>query len=283
MSPNFLKLFRPKAAKNSGSTTLGAKFEQARLLNQRGQLAEATAACQEILELQPDHIESLTLLAEIEARLEHPEHAIQLYTKVISLRPDYAPAYYKRGNLLKDRNQMEAALASYDQAVGLDQGYANAFCNRGVVLGILNRPDEALASYDRAVALNPGDSLASYNRAGVLQGLNRLSEALAGYDQAIAVLPDYAEAYCNRGAVLQEPTSIEGIYSGKQENWMRRWPATIGRLRSIRPMPKLTPIVASCLRILDNGMLHSPISTGPLNSIQTSRRLIATADNGLCM
>jgi protein O-GlcNAc transferase len=204
VSPKFLKLFTPKAAKNSGSTGLGVKFDKARSFHQRGQLVEATAICGEILELQPDHIESLTLLAEISAIQEDPELAIQLYTRVISLRPDYAPAYYKRANLLRARNQMEAALASYDQAVGLDHGFANAFCNRGVVLGILNRPDEALASYDRAVALNPGDSLAFYNRAVVLQDLNRLSDALASYDQAIAVRPDYAEAYCNRGAVLQK-------------------------------------------------------------------------------
>jgi predicted O-linked N-acetylglucosamine transferase (SPINDLY family) len=189
--------------KNLGFTTLEAKFEHARLLNQRGQLAEATATCQEILELQSDHFESLTLLAEIEARQGNPEQAIQLYTRVINLRPDHAPAYYKRGNLLKNRNQVEAALASYDQAVALDPGYANAFCNRGVVLGLLNRPDEALASYDRAIALNPGDALAYYNRGAVLRELKRLDEALASYDQAIAVRPDYAEAYCNRGVLLQ--------------------------------------------------------------------------------
>jgi len=204
MSPNFLKLFRPKAVKNSGLTTVAAKFEHARFLSQRGQLAEATATCQEILELQPDHFESLTLLAEIKVRQEDPEQAIQLYTRVINFRPDYAPAYYKRGNLLKNRNQMEAALESYDQAIALDPGYADAFCNRGVVLGILRRPDEALANYDRAIALNPDDALAFYNRGGVLKELKRLDEALASYNQAIAVKPGYAQAYCNRGVLLQE-------------------------------------------------------------------------------
>jgi predicted O-linked N-acetylglucosamine transferase (SPINDLY family) len=204
MSPNFLKLFKPKVAKNSGFTTMGAKFEHARLLNQRGELAEATATCREILEQQPDHFDALILWAETAARQEDPEQAIQLYTRAINLRPGQATAYYKRGNLLKDRNQMEAALASYDEAVVLDPGYANAFCNRGVVLGILHRPDEALASYDRAIALNPGSALAYYNRGDVLRELKRLNEALASYNEAIAVRSDYAEAYCNRGVLLLE-------------------------------------------------------------------------------
>jgi tetratricopeptide (TPR) repeat protein len=204
MSLNFLKLFKPKVAKNARLTILGAKFEHARLLNRQGRLAEATATCREILEQRPDHFESLILWAEIEARQEDPEQAIQLYTRAINLRPNNAPVYYKRGNLLKDRNQMEAALASYDQAVALDPAYANAFCNRGVVLGILHRPDEALASYDRAIAINPSNALAYYNRGDVLRELKRLNEALASYNEAIAVKSDYAEAYCNRGVLLLE-------------------------------------------------------------------------------
>jgi predicted O-linked N-acetylglucosamine transferase (SPINDLY family) len=202
MPPNFLKLFRPKAAKNSDFAILEAKFEHARSLNHGGQLAEAAATCQEIIKLQADHFESITLLAEIEVRQRNPEQAIQLFTRVIDLKPDYAPAYYKRANLLKDRNQMEEALASYDQAISLDPGYANAFCNRGVVLGHLNRPDEALASYDRAVALNPGDALTYYNRGNLLKDRNQVQAALASYDQAVALDPGYANAFCNRGVVL---------------------------------------------------------------------------------
>jgi protein O-GlcNAc transferase len=204
MPSNFLKIFKPKVAKNSDSTTLEAKFEFARLLSERGQIAEAKAACQEILVQQTDHWESLALLAELEVRQENPEQAIQLYTRLIDVRPDFAPAYYKRGNLCRERNQMEAALASYDRAIALDPLYANAFCNRGVVLGLLHRSDDALASYDRAIALNPGDALALYNRGDVLRKLKRFNQALASYDQAIAVIPDYAEAYCNRGVLLQE-------------------------------------------------------------------------------
>lgn len=264
MFPNFLKLFAPKAAGNSGFAGLEAKFEQARALNQGGQLTEATAVCREILEVQPDHIESLTLLAEIAAIKEDPELAIQLYTRVISLRPDHAPAYYKRANLLKTRNQMEAALASYDQAVALDQGYANAFCNRGVVLGILNRPDEALASYDRAVALNPGDALAFYNRAVVLQDLNRLSDALASYDQAIAIRPDYAEAYCNRGAVLQELKEWDGAlasYNRSIEINSRVSATYLNRGNLLRERRKLDEALASYNRAIEidpaNAEAHS--------------------------
>ena len=203
MPRNFLNILKPKVTINSNST-LEARFELARLLDERGQIAQAKAACREILVQQPDHWGSLTLLAELAAREGDLEQAIQWYTRLIELRPNFAPAHYKLGNLLKDRNQMEAALASYDQVVALDAHHANAFCNRGVVLGSLRRPEEALASYDRAIALNPGDALALYNRGDALRKLKRSNDALASYNRAIAVNPDYAEAYCNRGVLFQE-------------------------------------------------------------------------------
>lgn len=198
------RLFKTEAAKTSALTNLGAEFERARSLNQQGQFTGATAICQKILQLQPDHFESLILLAEIAAKEGHPEQAIELYAKVIDLKPDHALAYYKQGNLLKDRNKMQAALASYNQAIALNPGYANAFCNRGVVMERLDRLDEAWDSYNQAIALNPDDALAYYNRGAVLRQLNRPEEALASYDQAIAVKPDYVESYCNRGILLVE-------------------------------------------------------------------------------
>jgi protein O-GlcNAc transferase len=202
MPRKFLDIFKPRAAKDSESSE--AKIESARLLDTQGRVAEAKAICEEILVQQPDHWESFSLLAELEARQERPEKAIQLYSGLIDLRPDFAPAYYKLGNLYRKRGQLELALENYDRAIELDSHFANAFCNRGVVLGLLLRFEDALGSYERAIALNPLDALALYNRGDVLRELKRFKESLVSYDQAIALVPNYAEAYCNRGVLLQE-------------------------------------------------------------------------------
>jgi protein O-GlcNAc transferase len=190
-------------------TTLEAKLELARLFLERGRFAEATAACHEILDQQPDHWASLALCAELEARQVNPEQAIRLYTRLINLRPDFAPAYYKRGNLLWGRNDLEAALASYDQAVALDPGFANAFCNRAVVLGLLHRPDEALTSYDRAIALNPGDALAFYNRGVLLEELEQWDAALVSYNQCVEINPSICYAYLNRGNLFRRKKQLD--------------------------------------------------------------------------
>jgi predicted O-linked N-acetylglucosamine transferase (SPINDLY family) len=197
-------LFKPKAPKPSPATTLAETLDRAHSAHQQGRHADALAICQEILERQSDHVDTLFLAAEIAARIGESDRAMQIYRQVLDLKPDHAPAHYKRGNLLKDQQQLEAALASYDSAIALDPGHAYAFCNRGFVLERLKRWDAALESYDHAIALTPGDALAHYNRAAVLRELARQEEALTSYTQAIAVKPDYFEAYCNRGLLLTE-------------------------------------------------------------------------------
>ena len=204
MAGGLFSFLKPRAAKHSPSTTLAETLDRARSLRQLGQHVEALAICQEILERQPDHVETLFLSAEIAAARAEPDRALQVFRKVLELQPDHAPAHYKCGNLLKDRQQMEAALASYDKAIALDPRYAHAFCNRGVVLERLGRWDAALESYDRAISLTPADALAHYNRAAVLRQLARREEAIASYTQAIAVNPDYFQAYCNRGILFNE-------------------------------------------------------------------------------
>ena len=209
MARGLFSFLKPRAAKHSPSTALAETLDRARSLRQLGQHAQALAICQEILERQPDQIDTLFLSGEIAAASGDADRALQIFRKVLELQPDHAPAHYKCGNLLKDRQQLEAALASYDRAIALDPKYAHALCNRGVVLERLNRWDSALESYDRAISLSPGDALAHYNRAAVLRQLARPEEALASYTRAIAVEPGYFQAYCNRGILFEQMLRLD--------------------------------------------------------------------------
>jgi len=204
MAPKFRDLFKPKAAQQSALPQPAELFRSAQALEQRGELAQAMAAYQAILESYPGHWESLNAIAVITLQSGDLEGAIRAYDEVLAHKADHAEAYYKRANAKNRLGRWVAALLDYDQAIALNSGYANAYCNRGTVLERLKRWDEALASYDRAIALAPGDYLAYYNRASVLKELGRFDEALENYERAIALKDDYAEAYINRGYVLQE-------------------------------------------------------------------------------
>ena len=106
MLPKLLDLLKPKKPPNSASWE--GLFQQARSLQQQGQL----------------------------------EGAIEVYGKCIERAPERAQTYYKRANVLNTLERFEMALADYDRAIGLDPAYAYALCNRGSVLERLERRDE---------------------------------------------------------------------------------------------------------------------------------------------
>jgi len=197
-------IFKSKATATPAALEVDDAFQKARSLQEQGQLTQATAAYQSILERQPGHWDSLLAIATMTLQGGNPERAVQLYGNFIARHGDHAEAHYKRGNVYNALGQLGPAILDYDRAIAINPAHANAYCNRGVVLGRLKRWEAALASYDRAIELNPADCLAFCNRGFVRKELGRLNEALADYEHAISLKRDYVEAYVNRGGVLQE-------------------------------------------------------------------------------
>jgi predicted O-linked N-acetylglucosamine transferase (SPINDLY family) len=196
-------LFKPEVA-TVGPTAPDELFQQARDLQEHGRLGEAAEVLRRILEVHPDHWESLNALAAIALQKGELEEALILYGTIIDRKPTCAEPYYKRGNASNRLGRFENALADYDRAIALEPSHARALCNRGAVLERLGRWEEALNSYDRAIGLDSLDFLARYNRGSVLKELRRFEEALATYDKAIELKADFAAAYINRGNVLGE-------------------------------------------------------------------------------
>ena len=177
-------------------------FQQALLLHQRGQLAEAASLYLEILAQNPKHAGVLNLLGAIEIQRGRPHEAIQLFDRAIEIEPNNAGFHSNRGIALHDLRRFEEALLSYDRALAIRPGMPEVLNNRGTVLRELNRLEDALASYDQALVAKPAYAEALNNRGNVLRDIGRLEEALASYDRATAIAPNYADAYSNRGAML---------------------------------------------------------------------------------
>ena len=179
------------------------KFQQARALHQQGQLSRASAIYQEILKVQPRHLDTIQSLAMIAGQAREFNRAVELLNRAIQLDPGNAATYCNRGLALQELGQLEPALLSYDRAIALKPGYAVAYFNRGNALRQVGRWDAALADYDQAIAANPGFAPAYYNRGILLQEARQWSAAEASYAQAIALIPDHGDAHYNRGVVLQ--------------------------------------------------------------------------------
>ncbi|MFN9727366.1 tetratricopeptide repeat protein, partial [Acidovorax sp.] len=222
-------------------------FQHGLASHQRGQLAQAKTAYEQVLAKQPQHFDALHLLGVIAAQSNNPalaeeligkaieinpncapafsnrgnalqelkrfDEAILSFDKAIALKPDYADAFYNRGNALQELKHLEAALLSYDKAIALKPDYADALYNRGVVLTKLKRPGDAVLSHNQAIILKPDYAAAFYHRGIALKELKLLDDALLSYDRAITLKPDYADALNNRGNVLKEMKRLEDALS----------------------------------------------------------------------
>jgi predicted O-linked N-acetylglucosamine transferase (SPINDLY family) len=179
-------------------------FQKGLTSHQSGQLEQAKAAYEQVLNKQPKHFNALHLLGVIAAQTKNPALADELIGKAIEINPNAESAHFNRGNTLKELKRLDDALASFDKAIALRPDFADAFNNRGNTLNELKRLDDALASFDKAIALWPDYADAFNNRGNTLNELKRLDDALASFDKAIALRPDYAVAFNNRGNTLNE-------------------------------------------------------------------------------
>jgi tetratricopeptide (TPR) repeat protein len=213
-----------------------AAFEHGVMLYRQGRLADAEIHLVRLLDISPQHVETLHLLGVIAAQTGRLDRAIELISRAIAHNGTVAAAHRHLGNALRDVGRLQEAIASYDKAIALRADFKEAHAHRGFVLLTLRRAQEALASFDRAIACGADDAAvhtfrgsalidlqrpveaaascgraisrqenfpaAHANRAAALYVLGRYEEALASCDTAISLQPGYAEAHAHRGAVL---------------------------------------------------------------------------------
>ena len=184
----FLKVKEPLVA------PLGSKLPNIReaiALHQQGQLGQAEAKYQQLLEIDPRNADALHLLGVIAHQTGHHQSAVDMICQAIELKPDYAEAYSNLGLALKELKQLDNALASFEKAIELKPDYAEAYSNRGNVLRELKQLDAALISYNKTIELKPAYAEAYYNRGAALQDLKQFDAALVSYNRAIELRPGY--------------------------------------------------------------------------------------------
>ena len=180
---------------------LAAHLKQARLCHEQGNLRDALALYQRIIDLDAGNFSAFHEAGIIYGQLGQFEQALQFITSASKLKPSDFSIYYNQAKALQELKRHNEALISYDKVLALKPDYVPAYNNRGNILKELQRYDAALDSYNKALSIRSDFLVAYINRASVLQDLKRYDEAVAAYDQAIALKPDYAEANYNKGLV----------------------------------------------------------------------------------
>jgi len=179
-------------------------FDQAILLHQRGNLAEAERLYQRVLLLEPSSFAPRHMLGVIRYQQGRYPEAIERITDALKRSPRVAAAWINLGNVQNVAGQGEEAVSSYHKALALAPGDPAVLNALVAILWGLGRTDEALDCMNQLLAAQPGDIEMLHRRGNMLRELKRFDQALTDYDAVLATRPDLAETWTNRGAVLSE-------------------------------------------------------------------------------
>lgn len=205
------KGFGKQSAPASKRSEVPKLFAKAANFQHAGKLREAESLYRQILQVQPEHQETLQNLGGLLCLLGAPAAGEVFLTQLVALQPDAVLAHYNLGIAQAARQKFSAAEASYRKALALDPNFAEIHNNLGSALLHQGQLTEAEACFRQAFALDPHLPDVDYNLGSVLveigQQENRIDsfqEAEIHFRHTLLQNPDFADAHYNLGNALLE-------------------------------------------------------------------------------
>jgi predicted O-linked N-acetylglucosamine transferase (SPINDLY family) len=184
------------------STQSRKALDRAKVLHQKGDLAEAERLYRAELRRNGGNVDALRLLGLLCAQRGDLEAARQYFDRALGLNPERADLHFLRAEVSKGLGLQEQAIDGYRHALATRPDMAEALINLGDLLLLEGRAADALPLLERALQVRPGDTAALNNRANALQALKRHAEALECYDRVLQSLPGNADVLSNRANAL---------------------------------------------------------------------------------
>jgi tetratricopeptide (TPR) repeat protein len=169
----------------------------------RGELAQALAAFETALILQPDFVPGLVNIAMTQAQLGEADAAEASLRRALEIEPANAAAQFNLGLLLLERGDDRQAEEHLRAALEAAPRFPAAAYNLCVLLAE-DRLDEAVEWCRRAAELQPGDPRHAYTLAFYQNLGGDLPGAVRSLRRLIERHPDYGDAYVLLGTIYEE-------------------------------------------------------------------------------
>ena len=123
------------------------------------------------------------------------EGAVKQFKRVLKQSPDHPQILNMCALSLAELDDLRAAERLLNRAVKSHPGHAESWGNLGVLLQKSGKLDAAADAYNRLRSLNPGSPAVHVIFAEACLELERYSDALTAYEQALAINPDNPSAW----------------------------------------------------------------------------------------
>ena len=213
-------------------------FTLALQIQNKGELKIALQKYNEVLTIDPDHVETLNNIGIIFFQLKEYQKAITYFDKTIKTDPNYFNAkknlgvtfnaigeytkaaeifeiairnepnnsdnHYNLGIIYQESRKLQKGINCYEKAIELDPNNVNAHNNLGSIFQTLGEHQKAKDCFDKVIEINPNYISALSNAGSALLGLGRYQEAKIYFKKAIEIDPNFMEAMKNLGIMFHD-------------------------------------------------------------------------------
>ncbi len=204
-------------------------------LRKKNDFQAAKQLYKQILEIEPDHVESIFCLGSLSAQTKNYDTAKQLLNKTIQINPNHAKAHNNLGGVLIELGEHEKAVSSFEKAIQIDPNHPDAHNNLGILLHRSGDSQKAISSFEKAIQIDPNHAKAYNNLGSVLTESGKHEKTISSFEKAIQIDPKDASAYSNLGSTLQGLNKHIEAVDAYQEAFAKRSGINLEVEKKLRP------------------------------------------------
>lgn len=140
---------------------------------------------------------------------DHPEEALQSFSRAIQLQPTHFGALNAAGEVMKSFGRHQAAFDVYQKCLALDPDNKDVKLEISTLFVLLGRMEEACDFLTKAISQHSGFGPFYYNLGYTLAHLGRDQEAITAYSQCPENDPLYVNALNNRGQLYAQNGQVD--------------------------------------------------------------------------
>ena len=182
------------------------KFNLALENQKKNNLNIAEKLYNEILNIEPNHLETICYLATLYAQTRRIDLAKKLFIKANEINPNNSSINNNLGNIFLELGESKKALKYYEKAIKLKPDYADAYLNLGIAFKSLKKYQQAINYFMKAIDVQP-ENIRSYNILGrIFKELGEYNKAIYFYEKSLKINPNNFITFNN---ILELFTSIQ--------------------------------------------------------------------------
>ena len=147
---------------------------------------KAEEAYGHVLKLEPDNLDALRGIGDIDYDKQHYDEAVAAYEHYLKKKPDDPEVRTDLGTMYLYTGNADQAVVQYKKAVVAKPGFFQAYYNMGIAYAQMNKPADAAATLNKALTLAPDDTARDQVKALIakLSGAPAAGAAAAGVPKA---------------------------------------------------------------------------------------------------